>query len=42
MKVMEAMRHHPQIGQAMQGRKGKREMVCDHSYTFSIGFTYLN
>ena len=36
------MRHHPQIGRAMQGRKRKREMVCDHSYIFNTGFTYPN
>ena len=42
MKVMVVMRHQPQIGQAMQGRKRKREMVCDHSYIFNTGFTYPN
>ena len=42
MKVMVVMRHHPQIGRAMQGRKRKREMVCDHSYIFNTGFTYPN
>jgi hypothetical protein len=34
---MEAMRHHPQLGQAMRGRQGTTEMVCDHAAcTFHI------
>jgi hypothetical protein len=34
MKVREATRHHPQLGQAMQGKKGNREMVSDQFIEF--------
>ena len=37
MKVMQAMGHHPQIGQAMQGRKKKTEMVAVAHINFIYG-----
>ena len=41
MKATEAMQHHPQIGQAMQGRQGTREMVCDNACTLNLDLHIL-
>ena len=41
-KTSARMRQQPQLGQAMKGRQGKSEMVCEQACTFIICFTYLN